>query len=84
MSSDYYGSIAGEMADEGEGAERAWLEWLNEYARREPANELADDLRAAFDAGRQSAQAAPLATEDSVASAGYCPLPEHCGYPCRC
>jgi hypothetical protein len=46
VSSDYYGSIAG--------AERAWLDWLNEYARREPSPELADDFRAAFDAGRRS------------------------------
>jgi len=51
MSSDYYGSIAGEVADRGASAEAAFLEWLNDFARRERDTSYQDDLRAAFDAG---------------------------------
>ena len=40
MSSDYYGSIAGEIADRGAQAEAAFLEWEDAYARREPAAQL--------------------------------------------
>ena len=54
MSSDYYGAIAGELADEGAGTERAFLEWLNEYTRHVAAGTYHDHLHAAFDAGRQS------------------------------
>jgi hypothetical protein len=54
MSSDYYGGIAGEIADEGAAAERAFLAWLDEFARREAEGTYHDALRAAFKAGRQS------------------------------
>jgi DNA invertase Pin-like site-specific DNA recombinase len=51
VSSDYYGSIAGEVADPDADAERAFLDWLNEFARRERNTSYQDDLREAFDAG---------------------------------
>lgn len=51
MSSDYYASIAGEIADRGAQAEAAFLEWEDAYARREPAAQLRDDFRDAFMAG---------------------------------
>lgn len=51
MSSDYYASIAGEIADRGAEDESAFLEWLNEYTRHEATGTYHDDLRAAFDAG---------------------------------
>ena len=56
MSSNYYGSIAGEIADEGAEAERRFLEWLNEYTRHEaePGRTAWDEMRAAFMAGRES------------------------------
>ncbi|HXT93141.1 MAG TPA: hypothetical protein VN714_28245 [Trebonia sp.] len=57
MSSDYYGSIAGEIADEMADAERQFLDWFNEYTRSEaePGRTAWDEMRAAFLAGRQSA-----------------------------
>ena len=51
MSSDYYGSIAGEIADEGAVVEDAFLAWLNERARHEAEGTYHDALRAAFMAG---------------------------------
>jgi hypothetical protein len=51
MSSDYYGSIAGEIADQGADAEQAFLAWLDEHARQEAAGTFHDQLRAAFMAG---------------------------------
>lgn len=54
MSSDYYGSIAGEIADQGAETEAAFLEWLNTYTRVEEdrGRTTWDDIRAAFMAGR--------------------------------
>jgi hypothetical protein len=57
MSSDYYGSVAGELADEGAEAGRAFLEWLNAYTRYEAEGTYHDALRDAFNAGRQSVRA---------------------------
>lgn len=54
VSSDYCGSIAGEQADAGSAAECSFLDWLDAYTRREADSSYHDDLRAAFDAGRQS------------------------------
>ena len=60
MSSDYYASIAGEIADRGAQDEAAFLEWLNEYTRHEATGTYHDDLRAAFQA------ASPLATMKEI------------------
>jgi hypothetical protein len=57
MSSDYYGSIAGEIADAA-AREPGFLDWLNEFTRQEAAG---DDLLAAFRAGR-AAERERLAT----------------------
>jgi hypothetical protein len=51
MSSDYYGGVAGEIADRGAEDEAAFIEWLNAYTRRPAEGTYHDDLRAAFDAG---------------------------------
>ncbi len=51
MSSDYYASIAGEIADDGAKTEAAFLEWLDAYTRRPATGTYHDDLRAAFEAG---------------------------------
>ena len=59
MSSTWYGSQAGEIADEGSAAEAAFLEWLNEYTRHEaePGRTSWDEMRAAFMAGRANLEA---------------------------
>ena len=57
MSSDYYGAIAGEIADQGAKAEAAFLAWLDGYARRGPSEQLQDDFRAAFMAGYRDGSA---------------------------
>jgi hypothetical protein len=50
MSSDYYGALAGEIADEGAAIEAAFLAWLDDYTRRE-APTFHDQLHDAFLAG---------------------------------
>lgn len=54
MSSNYYGGIAGELADEGSAAEAAFPEWASTYTRVEEdrGRTTWDDMRAAFMAGR--------------------------------
>lgn len=52
MSSDYLGSVAGELADRGAAVERAWLVWVNEHARQDRGGDtMFDELHAAFLAG---------------------------------
>ena len=60
MSSDYFGGIAGEIADQGADTERpwmaeerAWQAWMNEYTRHEAAATSYDAMRAAFHAGAE-------------------------------
>ena len=77
MSSNYYGSIAGEIADEGTCAEAAFLEWVNEYTRSEPHATIHDELRAAFDAGTAYGRAPAASDERKRRAAELCrPLME--------
>lgn len=51
VSSDYYGSIAGEQADADAADEAAFLAWLDAYTRKPADGTYHDHLRAAFIAG---------------------------------
>ena len=52
MSSDYYGNMAGEIADMGSDAERVFTDWIDAWTRRDPYDTTPyEDLRIAFMAG---------------------------------
>lgn len=79
MSSDYYGALAGEIADEGAAIESAFLAWLDDYTRRE-APTFHDQLRDAFTAGYT---ATFLSGATMTETCRYCQQPiERCPHDC--